>query len=320
MSEELIIPAEPTPVSPSPRRRGRLRILVGLSAALFGLYGFGQLDRATATRLGPVSEVAYSLIHPSETGKAEDSALARQFKTDVKALNGTPNVAVLNPGVFGIFGRKEEFSVSVNTRAFDDAALAKLADKYGDRIGNLLLHGTGVTDAGLRSLARFSRLHQLAIDDYALQARTGVTTAPPRISNAGMVHLSGLKNLTFLSLAGLPITDDGLAAVEDLPKLDGFYLQRTLVEGHNLARFKSLPGLAIVYLNGIPFSEDGLKALQKAGRLQILALDQVPLETTAIPLLKALSPTLNRLEITGCGFLDEEVATLKRPGLKIIRQ
>jgi len=59
---------------------------------------------------------------------------------------------------------------------------------------------------------------------------------------------------------------------------------------------------------------------RSAARLQILSLERVPLSANALPRLKAI-PGLKKLELTGCGFLDEEVADLvkSRPGLRIER-
>ena len=308
---------------PSPRRRPRwrLRILAAVSATLFGLYGFAQLDRATAERLGPVGEAAHNLLSPKDTDRLGDSPAARRFKADVKALHATPSVAVSNPGVLGIFGRAEDYNVNTHDPAFDDAALAHLADRHGDRITALLLQGTAVTDAGLAALARFPRLRQLAISQPPVWTKAGAapTPSPGRITDAGMVHLGGLDSLTTLSLNYLPITDAGLAAIRDLPTLNSLYLHGTRVEGRDLAAAKWLPRLSILYLDNTPFSEDGIKSLRGATSLQVLSLDRVPLESSALPLLQALPPRLDQLDLTGCGFLDEEVATLARPGLKITR-
>jgi hypothetical protein len=68
-------------------------------------------------------------------------------------------------------------------------------------------------------------------------------------------------------------------------------------------------------------SEDGLKALARATQLQILSLRQVPLTPAALPLLKAI-PRVDRLELTDCGFLDEEIDALvkTKPALRVERQ
>lgn len=316
MSDEITFPDEPRP----PRRpRWRLRVLVALVAGLLGLYGFARLDRSAAGWLGPIGVGAHDLISGTPPNAPDDSWAARRFKADVKALHATPSVAVLRPGFLGAFGRVEDFSVNAHDPAFDDAALAQLADRYGDRITSLMLQNTSITDAGLRTLARLPRLHQLTITHPQIRSRSGLVP-PSRITDAGMAHLRGLDNLTFLILNFLPITDAGLAATRDLPNLRNVYLHGTEVQGRTLAGSRWLPRLSTLYLDETPFTEDGLRALQGATGLQILALGRVPLGPTAVPLLKALPPSLDELDVTGCGLLDEEVATLRRPGLKINRR
>jgi hypothetical protein len=84
---------------------------------------------------------------------------------------------------------------------------------------------------------------------------------------------------------------------------------------------KSLPRLSILYLDGSELTEDGLNNLSGATNLQFLSLNGVALSVNALPYLKAI-PRLSNLELTGCGFLDEEVAglTKQRPNLRIKRQ
>ncbi len=56
-------------------------------------------------------------------------------------------------------------------------------------------------------------------------------------------------------------------------------------------------------------TEDGLRNLSGATSLQILFLSGVPLTNQDLPLLQAI-PNLERLEIKGSGFLDEDVHAL----------
>ena len=99
------------------------------------------------------------------------------------------------------------------------------------------------------------------------------------------------------------------------------YLSNTKVQGQGLAQVKSLPRWSILYLDGSAMTEDGLKALSAATRLRILSLSHVPLTAAALPLLKAI-PSVDRLELTGCGFLDEEIDALvkSKPGLRVERR
>jgi hypothetical protein len=99
------------------------------------------------------------------------------------------------------------------------------------------------------------------------------------------------------------------------------YLSNTKVQGHDLSKVRSLPRWSILYLDGSAMTDDGLAALSAATSLKILSLNRVHLTGSAIPLLKAI-PGLDRLELTGCGFLDEEVDDLakSKPGMRINRR
>ncbi len=101
----------------------------------------------------------------------------------------------------------------------------------------------------------------------------------------------------------------------------GLYLSDTKVQGHGLASMKSLSRLSILYLDGSDVDEDGLKALSGTTNLNTLSLNRVKLTPDALPILKAI-PKVERLELTGCGFLDEEIDSLlkSRPGLRIERK
>jgi hypothetical protein len=239
----------------------------------------------------------------------------------VEALGGIASVHVTRPGLFGTFGQHEWCNVTFRNPEFNDAALARLAEMHGGQIGGLYLENTAVTDAGLKSLSRFTMLRHLEIRNDPKRIGPGIPIPPPKITDAGMAHLNGLDHLWTLNLSDLPITDSGLEAIDDLPELQGLYLSRTRVQGRGLAKLKSLPRLSILYLDGNQVTEEGLKALSGASSLQILSLNGVHLTPEALPLLRAI-PRVDRLELTGCGFLDEEVDALvkSKPGLKVMRQ
>jgi hypothetical protein len=301
------------------RPQWRLRALLAVTALSLGLYVFVRLDRSAAEWLGPVGEGIHDLFNQVPGKPAPLTRAARRLEADVLALGGVANISVIGPGYLGTIGQAEWVNVDFRNEGFDDAALARLAAAHGGRIGGLYLANTGVTDAGLESLSKLTRLRHLYIRNDR-RRRTDRVLAP-RITDAGMVHLRGLDHLWTLNLSKLPVTDAGLAAIEGLPELNGLYLSGTKVRGHFLARMKSLPRLSILYLDGSAMTEDGLKTLSGATNLEILSLDGVPLTPNALPLLGAI-PRLSRLELTGCGFLDEEVAELAkgRPGLRIRRQ
>ena len=146
-----------------------------------------------------------------------------------------------------------------------------------------------------------------------------------RSSSRGSWGSSGVPNGSTSASATKRSLTKLLARLAELhgDRIGGLYLplSRTKVQGLGLARLKSLPRLSILYLDGSEMTEDGLKALSGATSLETLSLSGVPLSDEALPRLKAI-PRLNRLETTGCGFLDGEVGALvkSKPGLTIIRR
>jgi hypothetical protein len=309
--------------APAPRirrNRWRMRVLLAVAALSFAFYGFVHLDRSVAERLGPLAESIHHLFNRVPGEPPPLTAASRRLVKDIQALGGEPSVSVKKRGYFGTLGQVDWAYASFRGRGFDDAALARLAEAHGARIGGLSLENTGVTDEGLKHLSKFTMLRHLHVRDYEERPRPGKPAPKPKITDAGLVHLKGLDHLWTLNLDDLPITDAGLESIRGMPGLIGLYLSRTKVEGRGLAKLKSLPTLSILYLDGSSLTQDGLKALSGATGLRILSIDGVHLSSEALPLLGAI-PRLERLEATGCGFIDEEVDALakSRPGLRIVR-
>jgi hypothetical protein len=299
------------------RPRWRFRALLAFAIVSLGLYGFVRLDRSTVERLGPVAQAIHGLFNQEPGEPPPITSAARRLKADVEAVGGEVGVNVTRRGFFGTFGQVEWFNVTSHDPNFDDASLARIADAHGGEIESLYLENTAVTDAGLASLSKFPRLKNFEIrNDVRKAGKTG-----PLITDAGMAHLKGLTQLQSLNVSYTSVTDAGLDSIDDLPYLMSLYLGGTDVKGVGISRLKSLPKLALLDLHATPFGEEGLKALSGATDLQILTLQQVRLNPESLPLLKAI-PRLREVDITGCGFLDEEVADLKKskPGLKVQRR
>lgn len=202
--------------------------MLPLTAAALALYVFVRLDRSVAERLGPVSEAVHDLFNQVPGKKPPLTAAARRLSKDVGAMGGDAGANVTKPSYFGTFGQEEWFNVTFHNQEFDDAALARLAEAYGDRIGGLYLENTGVTDAGLKNLSKFTMLRHLTLRNYPLRRiPPGTPVPPPKITDAGMIHLRGLEHLWSLNLDNLPITDAGLEGIKDLPELMALYLSNT---------------------------------------------------------------------------------------------
>jgi hypothetical protein len=310
-------PAEPR----THRKNRRLRALLALNALALGCFVFVRLERSTVECLGPAVVGVHDLFNQVPGKAAPLTAAGRRLVEDVKALGGVPSVSVRKPGFLGTIGQVEWSNVDFRNREFDDTALARLAEMHGDQITGLYLENTGVTDAGLKSLHKFKALRHLHIRNYPLRGNPGAPESGPLITDAGLVHLKSLNHLWTLNLSDLPITDVGFASINELPELMAVYLSRTKVEGRGLAQLKSLPRLSILYLDDSATTEESLKALRSATKLQFLSLKRVPLAPSALALFKAI-PGLKVLELTGCGFLDEEIDGLAKsmPGVRFERR
>lgn len=114
----------------------------------------------------------------------------------------------------------------------DDAALESLKG-VSEQLVWLNLANTGVTDAGLKSLAGFKNLRRLHLE------KTGV-------GDEGLASVKGLAELQYLNLYSTKVTDKGLANLSGLKKLKNVYLWQTAVTDAGAADLaKALPGLYI---------------------------------------------------------------------------
>lgn len=89
----------------------------------------------------------------------------------------------------------------------------------------LNLARTGVTDRGVRELARFTNLKRLHLE------RTGVT-------DEGVTALAGLP-LEYLNLYGTAVTDRAVEALAKISTLRGLYLWQTGVTGDGVERLRA---------------------------------------------------------------------------------
>jgi mono/diheme cytochrome c family protein len=115
---------------------------------------------------------------------------------------------------------------------FGDAELAKFAP-VADRMSEVNLGRSKVTDAGLASLAGMKNLKKLHLPNTA-------------VTDAGIDSLLVLANLEYLNLFNTKITDAGLAKLEKLPNLKRLFVWQTgATKPAAEALHAKLPGLVI---------------------------------------------------------------------------
>jgi cytochrome b561 len=98
----------------------------------------------------------------------------------------------------------------VSPKPVTPEAVADLA-KLGPQLVDLNLRHAGVTDAQVHTIAGFSHLRRLRLEENA-------------ITDAAAKDIAGLKDLTYLNLTNTKITDAGFTAVAALPNLTDLYV------------------------------------------------------------------------------------------------
>ena len=124
----------------------------------------------------------------------------------------------------------------------------------------LHLKGIGITDHGLRHLAGMKNLLTLTLD-YNL-----------RVTSAGLKYLEHLSRLTDLSLNKCDITDDGLASVGQIQRLDSLELNGTPITSVGLAHLEQLSGLGTLALADTQVDDAGVCSLARIEFLHDLDL------------------------------------------------
>ena len=144
------------------------------------------------------------------------------------------------------------------------------------------LNGNGLTDAGLKSVARLTTLQSLNLN---LSGNKGITDAgiaelkslqhllpsldlsDTRVTDAGLKELAALQGLQALNLNHTSIGDDGLAELKRLPALKSIELQSTNITDAGAKHLSEFPALESVDLWGTLVTEVGLHELPHLKRL-----------------------------------------------------
>jgi len=210
-----------------------------------------------------------------------------------------------------------------------DAGLANL--KGLDQLSSLSLTGSGrVTDAGLVHLKPLPNLKELTLPPTITDAGlvhvgelaglTSLWITNPQISDAGLLHLQGLK-LQYLVLEGTSVSDSGLGHLQTMS--DSLLLLRlagTKITDAGLVHLAGLNALASVGLGYTQVTDTGLKHISGLTGLVNLDLGHTAVTDAGLETLKAIS-TLRSLNLEGSNVTDAGVEGLKQalPNLSVYR-
>jgi Leucine Rich Repeat (LRR) protein len=93
-----------------------------------------------------------------------------------------------------------------------------------------------------------------------------------KITDGGLIHLSGLVRLKVLVLDGTSIQGPGLCHLLPLRHLEGLTFSSTPLSDDGLEKLAALPNLKWLHVNDTNITDDGLKRLSTSRSLQSLQL------------------------------------------------
>lgn len=111
-----------------------------------------------------------------------------------------------------------------------------------------------------------------------------------RASDAGLVHVSGLKNLEALDLSYSAVSNAGLAQLSGLKNLVQLNLGDTSISNGGLPHLRGLKNLVLLDLQNTTIEDDGLEHLKGLKNLEYLNLRFSYVSETGASKLKALLP------------------------------
>ena len=114
------------------------------------------------------------------------------------------------------------------------------------------------------------------------------------VTDEGLSHLRGRKQLRVLNLEGSDVTDDGLENIRGCKRLEELWLCNTRVSDAGLPGIARLHSLSVLDIRGTQISDDGLKVVAAMPELWLLYLDSATLTDEGLWNLRR-SPSLHDL-------------------------
>jgi hypothetical protein len=122
------------------------------------------------------------------------------------------STSISDDGLIALKPLKELYSLTASGTNITDRGLSVLVEVAN--LGELNLAETRITDEGLTSIVKLPTLTRLRIDQLNYRR-----SEPPRITDEGMKYIAQLTDLRELGIMNLAITDEGLARLSALKKL-----------------------------------------------------------------------------------------------------
>ncbi|WP_417396975.1 leucine-rich repeat domain-containing protein [Gimesia chilikensis] len=158
----------------------------------------------------------------------------------------------------------------------DDKALQTLTTF--PKLKKIRLAQNQISNEGLAALAKIPQLVELDLSENSL------------LSDPGMQHLSGLKEMQKLNLWRVALTDEGIKPLQGLTKMKWLNLDNTQVTDAGLKYLKDMHQLEFLHLGSTPVSDAGLPALEGLTSLKELTVTRTAVSEAGVQELKKKLP------------------------------
>jgi len=159
--------------------------------------------------------------------------------------------------------------ISLESSEFSEDALRHLLGLK--RLESLNLKWTPISDEGLRHVGEIAGLRELLLLK-SIPPEGSPNVSPGQLSDEGLAHLAGLRELEVLIFWGADITDDGLRHLANCENLRNLWLTDTRIDGSGLHHLGKLRQLQQLDLCGTQVTVDRLQFLSGLENMRSLSV------------------------------------------------
>jgi len=180
-----------------------------------------------------------------------------------------------------------------------DELLEQLVTQTG--LKQLLMQRTQATDEGLKYVGEMTALEELYIWDAT------------SITDPGVAHLAGLKNLKKIHVDSSKMTDEGLVLLSSLPRIEELSLQSSHFSDQGFLRLKGQDNLTELWTGHGNFqvTDAGLARFREFKKLELIDLQNSKVTARGLEHLKGMS-SLKRVLLSKTGITDSDLEPFRR--------
>lgn len=253
--------------------------------------------------------VAGGAVYFLRDGSTPTDPAKRPSPTEGATVQGKPGAADAPPDSLdalktlglSVTEKNGKVVAAVTSDKFTDDTLPYLVKHLAD-LEDLTLRSPRVSNAGVGQLAGLKNLRRL---DFG-----GDLGGKELLTGAGLAELQGLTKLEEIDLSKTGVSDDALVHLQGWPRLRTLSLAQTPISDAGLARLQGLRTLSKVNLAGTKITDAGLASLKKLTRLEELTLPQTAINGSGLANLKFCN-RLATLDLSGTQVSDPALAHLQ---------